>query len=146
MRAIAARIALQRKDVAIADKVADDQAQVLAAALLGSPVESASQVPASAERQVFRIQRRGLIAYLKIAEDVNINTEVAVLQLLAARGMPVPVIEAADPDGAQTGIACALNRDVGGTPLSHDWSAVAATGQILRQVHDITLDGYGSLI
>jgi hypothetical protein len=41
-----------------------------------------------------------------------VKPELAILQLLAARGVPVPVIEAADPDGAQTGIPCALIRDV----------------------------------
>jgi aminoglycoside phosphotransferase (APT) family kinase protein len=109
-------------------------------------VDSVSEVPASAEHQVFRIQCRGLIAFLKIATHVHVKPELAVLQLLAARGVPVPVIEAADPDGAQTGIPCALIRDVGGGPLSHDSPEFAATGQILRQIHDIALDGYGSLI
>jgi len=118
---------------------------VLAAALLGSPVDSATQVPASAEHQVFRVERRGLIAFLKIASDVHVKPELAVLQLLAARGVPVPVIEAADPDGAHTGIPCALIRDVGGIPMSHDSPEFATTGQILRQVHEIGLEGYGSL-
>ena len=136
---------LQRKDASIADTLTEAQALELAAVLLGSPVESASQVPASAEHQVFRIQRRCLVAFLKIAEDVHIKPELAVLELLAARGVAVPVIEAADPDGAETGIPCALLRHVGGSPLSHESPEFAATGQILRQVHDISIDGYGSL-
>lgn len=113
--------------------------------MLGSPVQNASPVPASAEHQVFRIQRPGIITFLKIAESAHIKPEVAVLGLLTARGVPVPRIEAADPDGAQTGIACVLIRHVGGAPLSHKSPEFAATGRILRQVHDITLAGYGSL-
>jgi Ser/Thr protein kinase RdoA (MazF antagonist) len=129
----------------IGDTLTDEQATELAAALLGRPVASASQVPASAEHQVFRIQCRGLIAFLKIAEGVYIESELAVLELLAARGVPVPVIEAADPDGAQTGFPCALIRHIGGSPLTHDSPEFATTGKILHQVHDITLTGYGPL-
>jgi aminoglycoside phosphotransferase (APT) family kinase protein len=133
------------KEVLIADPLTDNQARVLAATLLGSPVESVSQVPASAEHQVFRIQRAGLISFLKVAQDVHIKPELAVLQLLASRGVPVPAIEAADPDGTETGIPCALIRHVGGTPLSHDSPEFPCSGQVLRQVHDIAAAGYGSL-
>lgn len=122
-----------REAASIAHPLTDDQAKDLAAALLGCPVESASQVPASAGHQVFRVQRRGLIALLKIAEDVHHEPELAVLQLLAARGVPVPVIEAADPDGAETGVPCALIRHVGGNPLGHDSPEFAAAGQIARR-------------
>ncbi|MGO8960511.1 MAG: phosphotransferase family protein [Streptosporangiaceae bacterium] len=124
------------------DRLAAD----LAAALLGLPVGSATEVPASAEHQVFQVQRSdGVVAFLKVAGAVSIKPEVAVLQLLANRGVAVPVIVAADPDGTQTGIPCVLIGHVGGKPLSHESREFAAAGKILRQVHDISLNRYGSL-
>jgi Ser/Thr protein kinase RdoA (MazF antagonist) len=133
------------KEVPIADTLTDDRARDLAATLLGSPVESVSQVPASAEHQVFRIQQAGLISFLKVAQDDHIKPELAVLQMLASRGVRVPAIEAADPDGTETGISCALIRHVGGMPLSHHSAEFPASGRVLRQVHDVAVPGYGSL-
>ena len=86
-----------------------------------------------------------MAAFLKVGDTAQIKPEVAVLQLLANRGVAVPVIEAADPDGTLTAIPCVPIRHVGGSPLSHESLAFAAAGKILRQVHDISLSGYGSL-
>jgi aminoglycoside phosphotransferase (APT) family kinase protein len=123
-----------------------EAAREVAAALLGCPVNAATQVPASAEHQVFRIERDDVIAFLKVADAAHLKPELAVLQLLSGRGVPVPVIEAADPDGGRTGFSCVVIRDVGGVPLSHDCAEFAGIGPLLRQVHDVTLGGFGFLI
>jgi Ser/Thr protein kinase RdoA (MazF antagonist) len=122
-----------------------EAAREVAAALLGCPVHAATQVPASAEHQVFRIERDDVIAFLKVADAAHLKPELAVLQLLSGRGVPVAVIEAADPDGGRTGFSCVVIRDVGGVPLSHDCAEFAGIGPMLRQVHDVTLGGFGFL-
>jgi hypothetical protein len=117
----------------------------LAATLLGSAVDYAIQVPAAAGNQVFRIGRGDLVAFLKLADDCDLKRELAVLQLLGPLGVPVPVIEAADPAGDLAGAPCALLRQVDGGPLSGAAPEFGAVGPILRQVHEVILDGSGSI-
>jgi aminoglycoside phosphotransferase (APT) family kinase protein len=122
-----------------------EDARQAAAALLGSPVGDAAPVPSAAENQVFRIRCDDLVAYLKVADQADLQRELGVLQLLGRAGVLAPVVEAADPDGIRTGAPCALLRDVGGSPLSHSSPELTAAGPLLRQVHEIALDGYGYL-
>jgi aminoglycoside phosphotransferase (APT) family kinase protein len=108
-------------------------------------VDYAIEVPAFAGNQVFRIGCGDLVAFLKLADDCDLKRELAVLQLLGPLGVPVPVIEAADPAGDLAGAPCALFRQVGGGPLSGAAPEFGAVGPILRQVHEIILDGSGSI-
>ncbi|HEV2374611.1 MAG TPA: phosphotransferase [Streptosporangiaceae bacterium] len=80
----------------------------LAARMLGQAVDDAVEVPAFAGSQVFRIAGHGLVAFLKLADADDLRREVAVIELLGPRGVPVPVVEAADPAGATHGIPCVL--------------------------------------
>jgi aminoglycoside phosphotransferase (APT) family kinase protein len=59
--------------------------------------------------------------------------------------VPVPVIEAADPAGDLAGVPCALLRRVDGGSLSGAAPEFGAVGPILRQVHEVILDGSGSI-
>jgi len=120
-------------------------AKDLAAVLLGSAVESAEEVSASAEHRVFRITLRDLTAFLKIATKAHLEPELAALQLLGPTEVPVASVLATDLDGSQTGIPCALLRHVGGIPLSYDSPLFASSGPLLRQVHEVSVDGYGHL-
>jgi aminoglycoside phosphotransferase (APT) family kinase protein len=114
--------------------------------LLGLAVDNAIEVPAFAGNQVFRIGRGDLVAFLKLADDADLKRELAVLQLLGPLGVPVPVIEAADPAGDLAGVPCVLLRQVDGGPLSSAAPEFGAAGPILRQVHEVSLGGFGSIV
>ncbi len=135
-----------RRELLIVRVLSADAAHQVAAALLGSAVDDVTHVPAFAGNQVFRIGRGDLVAFLKLADDPDLRRELAVLQLLGPLGTPVPVIEAADLAGDLAGVPCILLRQVGGAPLSAADSEFAAAGLLLRQVHEIALDGFGSIV
>ena len=100
---------------------------------------------ASAEHRVFRITLRDLTAFLKIATRAHLEPELAALQLLGPTEVPIPSVLATDLDGSRTGVPCALLRHVGGTPLSYDSPLFASIGPVLRQVHEVSVAGYGHL-
>lgn len=101
---------------------------------------------AFAGNQVFRIQRDTLVAFLKLADEPDLRREVAVLQVLGPVGVPVPFIEAADLSGDLAGIPCVLLRQVGGEPVDCASAEFSLAGRPLRQVHEVMLGGYGSLV
>lgn len=99
-----------------------------------------------AGNQVFRLRREsGPAVFLKLAEGPGLRREVAVLEVLAPLGVPVPVIEAADQAGKCTGATCVILREVSGEPASCSSPAFAQAGQALRHVHEVRLGGHGSL-
>jgi aminoglycoside phosphotransferase (APT) family kinase protein len=59
--------------------------------------------------------------------------------------VPVPEVEAADPAGARTGVACSLLREVAGEPVTGESAAFQAAAPVLRQIHEIRLGGSGYL-
>jgi aminoglycoside phosphotransferase (APT) family kinase protein len=102
-------------------------------------------VPAFAGNQVFRVRREGPAAFLKLADGPDLRREVAVLEVLGPLGVPVPLIEAADPSGVLAGVACVLLGEVPGEPTDCSSPAFTQAGQALRQVHGVILDGHGRL-
>jgi aminoglycoside phosphotransferase (APT) family kinase protein len=102
-------------------------------------------VPAFAGNQVFRVRREGPLAFLKLADGPGLRREVAVLEVLRPLGVPVPLIEAADPSGELAGVACVLLREVDGDPADCSSPEFTQAGQVLRQVHGVTLMGHGLL-
>jgi aminoglycoside phosphotransferase (APT) family kinase protein len=102
-------------------------------------------VAASAEHQVFRIDRSGPAAYLKLAEPAQVSRELAVLQLLREHGVPVAETEAADPSGASTGVPCSLLREVAGEPTNGTSAAFCTAAPVLRQIHELRFSGSGYL-
>jgi Ser/Thr protein kinase RdoA (MazF antagonist) len=120
-------------------------ARGLAAGLLGTAVDEAEAVSASAEHQVFRVERRGLIAFLKLASGADVQRELAVLRLLDALGVPVPAVEAADHDGELAGMPCVLLRQAEGEPVRAGSPEFAAAGALLRRVHEVAAGGFGSV-
>jgi aminoglycoside phosphotransferase (APT) family kinase protein len=120
-------------------------ARDLAAGLLGAAVDGAETVPAFAGNQVFRVERRGLVAFLKLAARADLERELAVLRLLDALGVPVPAVEAADPAGELTGTPCVLLREAEGEPVTGSSPEFAAAGALLRRVHDVAVGGFGSI-
>jgi aminoglycoside phosphotransferase (APT) family kinase protein len=102
-------------------------------------------VPAFAGNQVFRVRRDGPAAFLKLADGPDLRREVAVLEVLGPLGVPVPLIEAADPSGDLAGVACVLLREVPGEPADCSSPAFTQAGQALRQVHGVMLGGHGRL-
>lgn len=120
-------------------------ARDLAARLSGRTADDAVEVPAFAGNQVFRIASGDQAVFLKLGEVADVQREIAVLELLGPRGIPVPAIEAADPSGDRTGVPCALLREVGGDPLRGTAPEFTAVGPILRLVHEVTLSGAGSI-
>jgi aminoglycoside phosphotransferase (APT) family kinase protein len=114
--------------------------------LLGSNVGDIRQVPSFAGNQVFRVRHADSVSYLKLAAVRDLRREVSVLGMLTSRGIGVPVVEAHDLTGERTGAPCLLLRHVGGRPLTGDEPEFGGAGRILRAVHDVTLDGFGSLV
>ena len=57
----------------------------------------------------------------------------------------MPLIEAADPSGELAGVACVLLREVDGDPADCSSPEFTQAGQVLRQVHGVTLMGHGLL-
>jgi aminoglycoside phosphotransferase (APT) family kinase protein len=102
-------------------------------------------MPAFAGNQVFRVRQDGLVGFLKLADGPDLRREVAVLEVLAAARVPVPVIEAADPSGELAGVACVLLREVAGEPTDCSSAEFAQAGQALWRVHEVMLDGHGPL-
>jgi hypothetical protein len=98
-------------------------------------------VPAFAGNQVFRVERRGLIAFLKLAAREDLERELAVLRLLDALGVPVPAIEAADQSGELAGTPCVLLRQAEGEPAQAGSPEFAASGALLRRVHEVAVGG-----
>jgi aminoglycoside phosphotransferase (APT) family kinase protein len=130
----------------IVDSLSCEAACELAAVLLGSPVTAAEQVPSFAGNQVFLIRRPGRLGFLKLADGADVKREVAVLALAARHGIPVPVLEAADPEGDRTGRACLLVRKAAGRPARDGSPQFCAAGPALRQLHEIPAPGYGSIV
>jgi Ser/Thr protein kinase RdoA (MazF antagonist) len=99
--------------------------------------------------QVFRISLAECVWYLKlaIAADArrDLQVEVAVLETVRGRGVPVPSISAYDPTGDLAGVPCVLLRDVGGSPLTGVEPEFRLVGAQLRRVHDLALVGFGWL-
>jgi aminoglycoside phosphotransferase (APT) family kinase protein len=102
-------------------------------------------VPAFAGNQVFHVRRGALVAFLKLADGPDLRREVAVLEVLGPLGVPVPLIEAADPSGDLAGVACVLLREVAGEPADCSSPGFTQAGQALRQVHGVMLGGHGRL-
>jgi aminoglycoside phosphotransferase (APT) family kinase protein len=69
-----------------------------------------------------------------------------VLDMLSQRGVSVPLVDASDPTGDTAGSPCVLLRHVGGRPLRGSEPEFRAVGAQLRAVHDISLEGFGSLV
>jgi len=122
------------------------EARDLAGRLLGAGVEDAAEVPAFAGNQVFRVRGGGLDAFLKLADGPDLRRELAVLEVVGPLGVPVPVIEGADPAGAIAGVACVLLRRVRGKAAGCDTPEFTLAGQALRRVHGVPLDGFGPLV
>jgi Ser/Thr protein kinase RdoA (MazF antagonist) len=84
---------------------------MIGAALLGTDVLSARPVSAFAANQVFELQLPDRVAYLKIARNTDARTlterEVAVLEYVRRRGVPVPTVDAYDLTGQVAGVPCA---------------------------------------
>jgi aminoglycoside phosphotransferase (APT) family kinase protein len=133
------------EEAPITRKLSVDEACSLAGRLIGFPVTDAAELPAFAGNQVFRVRRDALTAFLKLADGPDLRREVAVLQVLGPLGVPVPLIEAADPSGDLAGVACVLLREVSGEPADCASPGFTQAGQALRHVHGVMLDGYGTL-
>jgi Phosphotransferase enzyme family len=120
-------------------------ARDLATKLLGASVDDATQVPSFAGNQVFRIRRNGLVAFLKLADGSDLQRELAVLRLLGPLGLPVPEIEADDANGNLADVPCAVFRKIDGRPVSGAAAEFPAAAPMHRQVHEVTLGGFGSV-
>jgi aminoglycoside phosphotransferase (APT) family kinase protein len=92
---------------------------------------------------VFRVEAGGRTLFLKLADRAGAERELAVLELAGSVGVPVPVIEAADPAGAIAGAGCILLREAGGTPCDSTSPEFAAVAARLRLLHEVTLGGFG---
>lgn len=117
--------------------------------MLGWKVDDLRQVPSFAGNQVFKVHYLDRIAFLKLAVDPDAHSdlprEVAVLEALARHGIAAPRIEAYDPACELAGVPCVLLADVGGSPLTGTEPEFHAVGAYLRAVHDIALDGFGTI-
>jgi Ser/Thr protein kinase RdoA (MazF antagonist) len=122
-----------------------DAARIVAARLLGSRVDDLRRVSSFAGNQVFRVCSGKRVAFLKLADGRDLRREVAVVESLRNRGVPVPVVEAFDPTCELAGRPCALFGDVGGRALRGTEPEFYSAGALLRAVHDVRLDGFGSL-
>lgn len=87
-----------------------------------------------------------LAAFLKVAGEEDLLREVGVLELLGRRAVPVPAVLGWDGSGEVCGRPCAMLADVGGRPLRGHEPRLAGAGRLLRQVHAISMDGFGSLV
>lgn len=123
-----------------------EEARAVAATLLQSNIDDVRPKSSFAGNQVFRIRCGDRVAFLKFAAELALRGEVAVLEMLSRRGVPVPIIDAFDPTGDIAGAPCALLRHVGGRPLTGRGSEFQAVGAHLRAVHDVNLEGFGSLV
>ncbi len=94
---------------------------------------------------MFRLQRGERVAFLKCADRLDLEREVAVIEMVRERGVPVAAVEAFDPIGDVAGTPCVVLRDVGGEPLDGDAPAFRGAGAHLRAVHDVVIDGFGSV-
>ncbi len=134
------------EELPIIRKLSAAEARSLVGGLLDGPVKEAVEMPAFAGNQVFRIERDTLVSFLKLAADADLRREVAVLNVLGRVGVPVPLIQAADPSGELAGVACVLLRQVDGEPVDCASPEFGLAGRALRQVHEVMLAGYGSLV
>ena len=114
--------------------------------MLQSNIDDVRQVSSAAGNQVFRVRCGDRVAFLKVARELDLRREVAVLEALHKQDVPVPVIEAFDATGDTAGAPCLLLRHVGGRPLTGVEPVLRTAGAHLRAVHDIKLDGFGSLV
>lgn len=114
--------------------------------MLRSSLDDVRQVSSFAGNQVFRVRVGDDVAFLKLTADEDLRREVAVIEALRARGTPVPIIEAFDPQGDLAGVPSVLLRHVGGRPLTGAEPEFLRAGAHLRAVHDLRIDGFGSLI
>ena len=122
-----------------------DAAGDVAAAILRSSVDEVREVACFAGNQVFRLRRGERVVFLKCADRLDLEREVAVIEAVRERGVPVPAVEAFDPAGDVAGTPCVVLRDVGGEPLDGDAPEFGGAGAHLRAVHDVMLDGFGSV-
>jgi aminoglycoside phosphotransferase (APT) family kinase protein len=116
-----------------------------AATILGSNIDEVREVACFAGNQVFRLQRGDRVAFLKYADRLDLEREVAVIEAVRERGVPVAAVEAFDPAGDVTGTPCVVLGDVGGEPLAGAAPEFCDAGAHLRAVHDVALDGFGAV-
>src|SRR5438445_262991 len=71
-----------------------EAAGAMAASMLQSDIDLVRQVSSFAGNQVFQVRFGDRVAFLKLAHEVELRSEVAVLQTLHQRGVPVPIVDA----------------------------------------------------
>jgi|ERR1022692_728831 hygromycin-B 4-O-kinase len=129
--------------------ISPGQAVAVGEVLLGVDVVAARQLPAFAGNQVFELRLRDRVAYLKLARNAgahrNIRREVAVLEFVRARRVPVPAVEAYDQSGDVAGVPCAVLADVGGDPLTGTEPVFRQVGAHLRSLHETLAIGFGAI-
>jgi Ser/Thr protein kinase RdoA (MazF antagonist) len=130
-------------------RLAAEQAARVGQVLLGVDVAGARQLSAFAGDQVFELRIGDGVAYLKLAMDReahrDIPREVAVLDFVRARGVPVPAVVACDQGGAVAGVPSVVLADVGGDPLTGTEPVFRQVGAHLRRLHDNVAIGFGAV-
>ncbi len=130
-------------------RISREEAVLIGAALLGVAVVSARPVSAFAGNQVLELQLPDRVVYLKIARNADARTitgrEVAVLEYVRRRGVPVPAVEAYDPTGEVAGVPCAILANVGGDPLTGTEAVFRQVGVHLRRLHELSATGFGEV-
>ena len=128
-------------------KLPDDKGHVreTAVRLLATSVDEVERVPSFAGNRVFKATTAVGEFFLKFAEVDPTAAEHAVLCIAAELGIPVPTIAGVDLDGTVTGCPCLAMRAVPGRPLNGDEALFAGVGPLLERLHDLRVQGFGSI-
>lgn len=124
---------------------ADDDAAEAAGMLVGAKVTGVESVPCSAGNQAFVLQVDGARLVMKTASAQAVRAEAAVLALLARHDVPVPEVVASDADGIVGGRPTLVVGHVVGEVLDGPSPVLAEVGSLLHRVHEIEVDGFGSI-